>query len=420
MERTLYVKTLGGFSLRYSHADGPAVEITEQDSGSWRQWAFLQYLCVFHQRRVPQEELIDVLWGDVDIGNPVNTLKTLLHRARLTLEKLGFPDGKKTLLYRRGVYTWDPELTIRVDTEEFDELQARFETAPSSEESLAAAQQALDLYQGDFLPHSSASPWALSPRTYYHSKYLHLCCEAATALWGLDRLEEAVGLCRLATGLDPYDETCQLLMMRLLHASGAKQAVAQYYNDVSTLLMSQLGVTPSQEMTALYHELSGPEESQELDLHTIRTILLGDDAVSKGAFYCEYFVFQNICRFLARTTTRNGEIVQLGVITLFPKKGARLTVSQRADAMSDLKSAILANLRSGDIFTQFSPTQYLLLLPTASHENGSMAVDRVLSAYAQTLNGMTTTPQFSLLPALSLERKGGSAAPVFRPIAVSQ
>lgn len=419
MEHILHVKTLGGFSLRCSHPDQPDVEITEQDSGSWRQWTFLQYLCVFHQRRIPQEEIIDILWGDVEISNPVNTLKTLLHRARLTLEKLGFPDGKKVLLYRRGVYTWDPELTIQLDTEDFDSLRALFEADPGSEEGLSAAKKALELYQGDFLPRASGSPWALSPRTYYHSRYLYLCCAAATSLWGLDRLDEAVDLCRQATAADPYDESCQLLMMRLLHASGAKQAVAQYYNDVSTLLMNQLGVTPSQEMTALYHELSGPEESQELDLQTIRTILLGDDAANKGAFFCEYFVFQNICRLLARTTARSGEIVQLGVITLFPKRGGRLTVTQRAAAMGELKTAILENLRSGDIFTQFSPSQYLLLLPTASRENGSMAVDRVLSAYGRTLCGMTTAPRFSLLPALNLECRNESASPVFRPMAVS-
>lgn len=132
MEHILHVKTLGGFSLRCSHPDQPDVEITEQDSGSWRQWTFLQYLCVFHQRRIPQEEIIDILWGDVEINNPVNTLKTLLHRARLTLERLGFPDGKKVLLYRRGVYTWDPELTIRLDTEEFDSLRALFEADPAA------------------------------------------------------------------------------------------------------------------------------------------------------------------------------------------------------------------------------------------------------------------------------------------------
>ena len=155
-------------------------------------------------------------------------------------------------------------------------------------------------------------------------------------LWELERLPEAVELCQLATAQDPYDENCQMLMMRLLHASGAKQAVAQYYNDVSALLMSQLGVSPSPEMTALYHELNAPEQAQELDLRTIRAVLLGDDSANRGAFFCQYFVFRNICRLLARISVRNGQIVQLGVITLFSKTGGALAPSQRAAAMEEL------------------------------------------------------------------------------------
>ena len=81
MDSTLYVKTLGGFSLKHICTEDQNLEITEQDSNSWRQWAFLEYLCVYHQRCVSQEEIIDIIWGGVEVGNPVNTLKTLLHRA---------------------------------------------------------------------------------------------------------------------------------------------------------------------------------------------------------------------------------------------------------------------------------------------------------------------------------------------------
>ena len=299
--------------------------------------------------------------------------------------------------------------------EEFDTLRAKFNAAPNTEEGLACAKQALALYEGDFLPQAAASIWALSPRTYYHSNYLRLCCGAASALWELERLPEAVELCQLATAQDPYDENCQMLMMRLLHASGAKQAVAQYYNDVSALLMSQLGVSPSPEMTALYHELNAPEQAQELDLRTIRAIVLGEDSKGNGAFFCEYYVFQNICRLLTRSTARSGQIVQLGVITVFPRRGDRLTMAQRTAAMNDLKGGILDNLRSGDIFTQFSLTQYLLLLPTASHENGSMAVNRVLEAFSKCKSSVAAVPRFSLLPALSAERRL-PAAVGFRPM----
>lgn len=409
MENTLYVTTLGRFSMRYPTYDGPGM-ISNQDSTSWRLWGFLQYLCTFHDRAVTQEEIIDVLWNDVDISNPVNTIKTVLHRSRLMLEKLGFEDGKQVLHYRRGVYAWDPELTVWTDIQEFDELCARFYGPGSSESRLESVCKALELYQGDFLPGAAGSPWALSPRTYYHTKYLRLCIDASNELWEAGRIDEAINICRTATALDPYDETCQFMMMRLLHASGAKQMAAQYYNEVSNLLMTQLGIMPSEEITALYHELTKSNESPELDLQTIRAGLLDKERES-GAFFCEYSVFRDIYSLIMRSALRSGQVVQLSVITLLDRNGASLPGTRRAAAMEELREAILANLRSGDVFTQLSTVQYLLLLPTASFENGSMAIERVLSAYRCTVTGMSTVSRCSLLSALSAEQQSITSSP---------
>lgn len=402
MERTLYVTLLGRFSMRWPSYDGPGI-ITDQDSTSWRLWTFLQYMCTFHNKQITQEEIIDVLWNDVEISNPVNTIKTLLHRSRLMLERLGFPDGKQVLLYRRGVYCWDPEMTIWTDIEEFERLCAKFDASPDSEEGFEAAKRAVSLYQGDFLPNVAGSPWALSPRTYYHTKYLRLCFDAASSLWKNGRTEEALSICRGATALDPYDEACQLLMMRLLYATGSKQLAAQYYSDVSNLLMVQLGVSPSEEMTKLYHELSNSADDPEMDMQAIRADLI-DRERGEGAFYCEYGVFRDIYSLVVRSAARNGQVVQLAVITLTGQNGQPLPPARRQAAMETLRDAICACLRSGDVFTQLSSVQYLLILPTASYENGSLAIQRALNQYRSSMMGKITTARCGLLSAMSSEQ----------------
>lgn len=405
MEHTLYVTSLGQFSIRYPTREGPG-EITSQDSSSWRLWAFLQYLCIFHDKTITQEEMIDVLLNDLDSTNPASTIKTLLHRSRLLLEKLGFPDGKEALRYRRGIYSWDPELTVWTDIQEFDRLCDQFYADQAGKAGLKAARQAIALYGGDFLPSASGSPWTLSPRTYYHTKYLRLCCDAASALWEQGCLEEATDICRSATALDPYDEACHLLMMRLLCASGSKQMAAQYYNDVSNLLMVQLGISPSEEFTALYHQLSGSGEAEalEMDPRTILADLLDDERVS-GSFFCEYNVFRDIYSLIVRSALRSGQVVQLALIALLDRDGSILPPGRRTAAMEEMRTAILAHCRSDDVFTQLSSSQYLLLLPSASYENGGMVVKRVLSAYRRTMLGMTTTVQCSTISALTAEQR---------------
>ena len=220
-EKALYITTLGQFSLRYPTYDGPGI-ISDQDGASWRLMSFLQYLCFFHDRAVTQDEIFDLLWSDIDSTNPTNTTKTLLHRSRLLLENLGFADGKKVLRYRRGLYFFDPELPIRMDTAVFEELCGDFYAKRNSTAGLNAARQAIKLYQGDFLPNAAGSAWLLSPRTYYRSKYLRMCHDAASDLREMGRLDEAIKICRLATAQDPYNESCHQLLMRLLCDSGAR------------------------------------------------------------------------------------------------------------------------------------------------------------------------------------------------------
>ena len=101
LESTIYVKFFGRFTMSRSRWGTPGVAVA-QGKSSQRLWTFLQYLCAFHQKGASQEDVIDAVWEDAEIADPAGALKTILHRARLLLEELGFPDGKKVLLYRRG------------------------------------------------------------------------------------------------------------------------------------------------------------------------------------------------------------------------------------------------------------------------------------------------------------------------------
>lgn len=407
----LYVSLLGSFSLRYVSGETTHA-ITEQESTSRRLWTFLQYLFAFSQRSVSQDELIDVLWGDSDISNPVNTLKTLLHRSRQVLESLGIPDGKEALRYRRGIYSWSPELDMRVDANDFETLCAQFAAAPQSTEGLEAAAKAVELYRGDFLPAASGSPWAVSLRTYYHDRFLQLCCDLANALRAVGRTEDAIGICRTATTVDPYDESCHLLLMELLAASGAQQAALQHYAYVSNLFMDQLGVAPSDNMVAFYHTLAKSAGGLELDLHTVRDHLLEKERHS-GVYFCDYIVFQDIYRLMARSAQRSGQVVELVMMTLFEKQGRRLEPNDAAAAMDDLRSAIHSSLRSGDVFTRSSAVQFLILLPSASYENGVKVCQRVLTTFRQAPSASRFRPEFSLLPVRSFPEEHSSSVAGF-------
>lgn len=412
----IYVTLFGKFSIQLLDGAGRSAKPAPTHL---RQHSFLQYLCVFHNRPVSQEELIEAIWDtDANTGDPVNTLKTTLYRTRQLLEDIGIKDAKNILRYRRGFYSWSPQVRITSDVDEFDRLYDQFYASSPPDKALDPALEALALFKGEFLASSSGNLWALSMRTYYHSKYIKMARDAAGMLYQENRLEEGIALCRSVTTADPYDEDTQLLMMQLLYAAGLTQSAIKHYEEVRSLFMDQLGVTLSQELSDFYRKLTRSNEPRELDLQVIRSQLL-EEAPTAGAYFCEYSVFQNMYRLIARSTIRTGQAIHLAMVVLCGSNGRALTVRQCTETMDLLHDAISSTLRTGDVFTRFSRDQYLILLPSSSYENATMALSRVITAYQRTLSGRTTQIKYSILPVLppkycQMEEKAAASGSVWR------
>lgn len=394
----LHVTLFGGFQLSRQVA-GQTCTINDQVSTSKKLWAFLQYLIVFRHREISQEEIIDILWDSEDDSNAVNALKTLLHRARTTLETLGYGDGKQVILYRRGVYAWNRDLPLDVDSERFESLCDQADQNSQSRLPLLLA--ALELYRGPFLPKSSYEPWVISQRTYYHNRFLALCSEVSSILSQQGRSSEIIDLCRRSLVFAPYEEPLHLSLMQALVATGAQQAAIEHYRYITKLFMDELGVTPSESLTDLYRDLVKSTRSVELDLTVVRQSL-SEDTPDPGPYFCEYAIFQDIYRLEARTAQRTGHVVQLAMLSILSARGKDLTTKQIRVSMERLKEIVIDTLRKGDACTRFSASQYLMLLPCATREGGEVVLSRLVASFRRLYPKMPVLIQYSILPVMPL------------------
>lgn len=94
----LYINMLGEFTLRY----GENV-ISDQEGRSKKLWLLIEYLVTFRGKEISQNDLIDLLWPDDSNGNPANTLKTLVHRARTMVAGLEY-ENTKNIIYLQAWY----------------------------------------------------------------------------------------------------------------------------------------------------------------------------------------------------------------------------------------------------------------------------------------------------------------------------
>ena len=274
------------------------------------------------------------------------------------LDELKFAPSKEMIIYNRGVYAWNNKLNFVVDTDQFTSLCILGDEEEDVNRKIAYYLDALEYYKGDFLPKSSLEAWVVPINAYYHSEFLRVVQSCVELLKEQGRSYDVITVCQQAVAIDPYDES--------LH-----------YEHVVDLFYSEFGINLSDELTDLYKEIIKESNGIEVDLSLIRDRLQEEDG-RPGAFYCEYSLFKEIYHLETRSASRNGQSIYLCLMSVTDgNNGVLDNKRQQNAAMSQLHSAIQYSLRRGDVFTRYSVSQYLIMLPTVSFENGEMVLKRI-------------------------------------------
>lgn len=366
---------LGGFSLQV----GGNV-LTDEINRSQKLWNVLCYLIVHRDRDISQSELVELLWPGENSSNPINALKTLLYRVRSMLEPM-FPQDQSPILSKRGAYAWNPAVQCQLDTDRFDALQAKARTPGLSEAGqMDCYREMTELYRGDFLPKQSGNLWVVPLTAHYHAAYLDAVKKYAALLERCDRFEEMAQLCTRATGLDALDEELHILLVRSLLHQGKEQAALDAYERATDTLYRNLGVSPSEELRALYTAIMDTEKSMETDLAVIQQSLK-ETATRPGAFVCEYGFFREAYRLEARRAARNGTCVHIALITVSLPSGGMPELGVLNTTMDQLLEILINGLRRGDVVARYSGAQYVVMLPSANYEDATMVMERIVSSF---------------------------------------
>ncbi len=139
------LKTLGGFALRVSGKTTPS-------PATRKARALMAFLVINQGADAARERLIEVFWPRVEPDRARDSLSTALHSIRRSLRTAGL-DANAFLLATKSVVRWMADTAV--DSEEFARLAAR--------EDPLAIQEALQLYQGDFLE-GDYDEWVVAER----------------------------------------------------------------------------------------------------------------------------------------------------------------------------------------------------------------------------------------------------------------
>lgn len=374
----LNVRMLGTFSVSLGD-----VSVNDSSNRSRKSWLLLAYLAYNRNRVVPQEELINLLWGSEEQNdNPAGALKTALWRARQMLEPLGPSIGKDLILRKGGGCCWNPEIPTELDTERFEALCRAGTTSVDEGDRLDAFRDALALYQGEFLNKMSLEPWVRPIAAYYHNVYISTLLEILPLLEERNRFQEVENLCRGALREEPYNEVLHQHLLRSLVSRGEYEQAAATYEELRELLYSNLGITPAEETQQIYNEILRNMTGYALLPETIRDQLREKDSTA-GAIVCEYSFFKFFYQAEARAAARRGDAVHIGILSVTDESGKELTQRSLDRAMENLQVQIQRSLRKSDVVSRCSASQFVVLLLQANYENSCMVCDRIVRAFSR-------------------------------------
>ncbi len=387
----LKINMFGAFSINAGD-----VCVSDTDNRSKKVWSLLAYIIFHRNSTIKAGELQNLLWSDNERElNSPGALKTLLYRARAELDKLWDGAGKQLILYRNNGYSWNNDFLVETDCDEYDRLDKMI--SQGGEDVIENTVSLLRLYKGEFLARFNSELWVIPIATYYHNNYMSHLNNVLPLLLEDKRYDEVLEFCRTAAMLDPFDENVHCYWMRAYIATGEHKKAVEIYRKLSDRLLSELGVIPSQDTRALYHEAIKSSNDFAISVEMLQEQLKEDNALS-GALICEYDFFRVLCHSMSRSVLRNGIAIHLALITMKGKKVNEHDTKRWEKLQAGLQDTIRCSLRRGDSATRCSASQYVIMLPRANYENSCMVCGRILRAYYQKYSRLDAELRFDVFP----------------------
>lgn len=372
----LQIQMLGRFVIRRG-----SVEV--HISGRSRKLCqLLAFLIRERDRAVPCGELAGLLWpGEAQDAKALNALKAILHRARVCLNSLEEISGQALILNRGSCFQWDPQVSLTADAEEFARLCREAERACSGARQLELGLEALDLYQGDFLPMLTGCPWASAIAGELHRQYLQQAVTVLSLLKDQGRWQEAARIAEAALALEPCREDLCAWQMESLLQLERRQEAAQVYDAFQERLLSQSGVLPSDGLRTLCRQARKDQDPRRLTPDTLLERL--SEEPRTGALLCDFDFFRVLCHAAARRAGRDNRPVHAALISLSGPEDSALPRHSLDRAMDNLQAIVVGRLRQGDAVTRYGASQFVVLLPQTGLEESRMVCRRLTQAFAR-------------------------------------
>jgi DNA-binding SARP family transcriptional activator len=254
----LSITCFGRFEVRRS---GRPVTLCQNRNGQ----TILRYLVSAPRHRATMDALIDALWPEESPDIARHKLHVAISALRRALNgEYARRKGMGYLLCENGAYQLNPEVSIRIDAEEFMGLY-RVGQHKSAQEAIPHFEGACRLYTGAFLPEDLYADWSLIRREQLMQAYMTMCHALAIHYLSEEQFEEAAIWAACVLEENRCDESAYRHLMQSYAGQGRRSEALRQYQRCERVLAEELGVQPMPETETVFHTILHGDSSPAQD-----------------------------------------------------------------------------------------------------------------------------------------------------------
>jgi LuxR family transcriptional regulator, maltose regulon positive regulatory protein len=252
----LHIRTLGSFGIWRGDQ-----EVRDRDWRSSKARQLFQLLVTERGRALSRDQVIDVLWPEMEPDPASNNLRVTINRLSKALEP-DRPEGAPPayLIQQSETYSLNTESDLEIDAVVFTSAVEEGRQAHQRGQrpaAVAALRRAVGLYGGPYLPDCLYEDWATVERERLALLFSEGAMLLATMLLDDGQIHEAIGLSWRVLDQDRAYEESYRLLMRAHAALGERTSALRLYERCVTVLHDDLGVEPLPETIALHQQIRG-------------------------------------------------------------------------------------------------------------------------------------------------------------------
>ena len=372
MEKII-VNMFGNFQMKYKD-----IIIDENFRQSNKIWILLEYLLYNKSRPSTEEEIIALLWPNGNNKNPINSLKNILFRLRNILAEAGLKNAKKLIIYQNATISWNNEVKVVCDYEEFNRLyEMSLQKDLDNIEIKDLTFEAMNIYKNGFLCNRISHHWVLSANDYFSSLYVSMVGKVIDVLEEQKDYNKLLEVCSVCTNIMPKVPKFNYGLILANLMLGNTQRALSIYSEVKNMFKDNQEDELYEHSQALYHLiLDSIVGTYEKDFDVIRESLHNMD-ISTGCLECPLEVFKSIYMLNIREKDRSGDVGYLMLLSLpsgieksrFENENLDIDefndtplIQNKQQGIEIVRDAIKSSLRTGDVMTRYSGNQYLVLM----------------------------------------------------------